>query len=126
MSLLKSAGIKSVALLNMDRVHGPVMKWELNVDGEENLQKILVELYTMFMVGKAKQMVPRAMIFEDKNIVVSERDYNLLCFMLRKEAKIDEFLKYAEKIMEKYGGNPSKSSCLRSLIARLRNSWRSH
>ncbi|MEM3663531.1 MAG: hypothetical protein QXW47_04000 [Candidatus Jordarchaeales archaeon] len=124
MDLLKNAGVKSVALLNMDKVYGPVMKWELNVDGEDGIQKMLVELYTMFMVGASRNMVPKAMIFDDKNVVVSAKDYNLLCFMLRKEAKLEEFLDYAQKIMEKFNGEPSKISCLRSLMARLRKSWK--
>lgn len=124
MDLLKSAGVKSVALLNMDRVYGPVMKWELNVDGDDGIQKMLVELYTMFMVGASRNIVPRAMIFDDKNVVVSAKDYNLLCFMLRKEAKLEEFLDHAQKIMEKFNGEPSKISCLRSLMARLRKSWK--
>ncbi len=124
MNILKSAGVKSVALLNMDKVYGPVMKWELNVDGDEGIKKLLVELYTMFMVGASKNMVPRAMLFDDKNVVVSAKDYNLLCFMLRKEAKLEEFLDYAEKIMKKFNGEPSKDSCLRSLTTRLRKSWK--
>ncbi|MBS7247587.1 MAG: hypothetical protein QXN15_03130 [Candidatus Jordarchaeales archaeon] len=124
MDLLKNAGVKSVALLNMDKVYGPVMKWELNVDGEDGIQKMLVELYTMFMVGASRNMVPKAMIFDDKNVVVSAKDYNLLCFMLRKEAKLEEFLDYAQKIMEKFNGEPSKISCLRSLMVRLRKSWK--
>ncbi|MBS7287564.1 MAG: hypothetical protein KIH01_02135 [Candidatus Freyarchaeota archaeon] len=124
MDLLRSVGIKSVALLNMDKVYGPIMKWEVNVDGDDGIQKMLVELYTMFMVGASKNMVPKAMIFSDKNVVVSARDYNLLCFMLKKEAKLEEFLDHAEKIMEKFNGEPSKASCLRSLTARLRKSWK--
>ncbi len=125
MDLLKNAGVKSVALLNLDKVYGPVMKWGVNVDGDDGIDKMLVEIYTMFMVGMSKNMVPRAMIFDDKNVVVSARNYNLLCFMLRKEAKLEEFLNYAEKIMEKFNGEPSKSSCLKSLVARLRrSSWK--
>lgn len=122
MNLLKSAGVKSIALLNMDKVYGPVMKWELNVDGDDGIKNMLVELYTMFMVGASRNIIPRAMIFDDKNVVVSAKDYNLLCFMLRKDAKLEEFLDYAEKIMEKFNGEPSKISCLRSLTARLKKS----
>ncbi|MHA1578703.1 MAG: hypothetical protein ACTSUQ_03615 [Candidatus Freyarchaeota archaeon] len=127
MKSLKNYGLKAVALINMDQEYGPMLKWEKSFDGETSIQEMLAEFYTMFMVGMHRDIVPKAIVFEDKNVVVSSYNYNLLCFLLRRGVDIDSFMSYAESIMQKYGGDPPKISCLRSLAARINRFWkRSH
>jgi len=104
-----------------------MLKWEKSFDGKTSIQEMLTEFYTMFMVGMHRDIVPKAIVFEDKNVVVSSYNYNLLCFLLRRGADIESFMSHAESIMQKYGGDPPKISCLRSLAARINRFWkRSH
>lgn len=124
MESLKYYGLKAVALINMDQEYGPMLKWEKSFDGKTSVQEMIAEFYTMFMVGMHRDIIPRAIVFDDKNVVVSSYNYNLLCFFLRRGVNIDSFMTYAEGIMQKYGGNPSKLSCLRSLVARINQFWK--
>ncbi|HDN05382.1 MAG TPA: hypothetical protein ENF90_00120, partial [Candidatus Bathyarchaeota archaeon] len=71
MKSLKNYGLKAVALINMDQEYGPMLKWEKSFDGETSIQEMLTEFYTMFMVGMHRDIVPKAIVFEDKNVVVS-------------------------------------------------------
>jgi hypothetical protein len=121
---LKDYGFKAVALINMDQEYGPMLKWEKSFDGKTSVQEMVAEFYTMFMVGMHRDILPKAMVFDDKNVVVSSYKYNLLCFFLRRGVEIESFMTYAESIMQKFSGNPSKLSCLRSLVARINQFWK--
>ncbi|MEX2750715.1 MAG: hypothetical protein Q6366_002400 [Candidatus Freyarchaeota archaeon] len=124
MESLKDYGLKAVAQIGMDQEKGPKLKWETSLDGETSVKEMIAEFYTMFMVGMHRDILPKAIVFEDKNVVVSSYKYNLLCLFLKRGVDIESFMTYAESIMNKYSGNPSKLSCLRSLAARVNQFWK--
>lgn len=119
MESLKNYGLKAVALINFDQEYGPMLKWETSLDGKTSVQEVIAEFYTMFMVGMHRDILPKAIVFKDENVVVSSYNYNLLCLFLKREVDIERFMTHAESIMRKYGGNPPKNSCLKSLVARV-------
>ena len=123
MESLKSYGLNAVALINMDQEYGPMLKWEKSLDGKTSVREMIAEFYTMFMVGMHRDILPKAIVFKDKNVVVSSYNYNLLCLFLKREVDIESFMTHAESIMHKYSGDPSKISCLRSLVARVNKFW---
>jgi hypothetical protein len=120
---LKNYGLKAVALINFDKEYGPMLKWETSLDGETSIREMIAEFYTMFMVGMHRDILPKAIVFDDKKVVVSSYKYNLLCLFLKREVDIESFMTHAESIMNKYSGDPSKISCLRSLVARVNKFW---
>ncbi|WXG41306.1 MAG: hypothetical protein WED07_11170 [Candidatus Freyarchaeum deiterrae] len=123
METLKNYGLKAVALINMDQEYGPMLKWEKSLDGKTSVQKMIAEFYTMFMVGMHRDILPKAIVFKDEKVVVSSYKYNLLCLFLKREVDIENFVTHAESIMNKYSGDPTKISCLKSLVARVNKFW---
>ncbi|TFF86029.1 MAG: transcriptional regulator [Promethearchaeota archaeon] len=102
------SNINSIAMIGFDVTQGPVLKWKkiFNEQNSIDLERLYTNFYIIFRGGKFK---PRAVIFEDFQIVAFPNKLDILCVFLDNKIN-EENYRELEKIAEREKQNQNISN----------------
>ncbi|TFF88217.1 MAG: DeoR family transcriptional regulator [Promethearchaeota archaeon] len=97
-----------MALIGFDITQGPVLKWKRNFKDEAviDIDQFFTNFYVMFRSGN--EFKPKAIIFDDFQVVAFPNQLELLCVFLNNKINRHDFEKLkiiAEKEQQKHGNS---------------------